>query len=104
MIDRASYAAYYSTLNDYIVETSLRKYASTAIDAFGIVNRKHSFALLPRKSFGIFRQLTSFYYMHVISSAFDINISRANQAARSTLDSKTELAELMHIFAPKLNS
>ena len=46
---------------------------------------------------------TRIFLIHVISFAFDINFSTANRA-RFTPDSKTELAELMQVFGPKLNS
>jgi len=49
------------------------------------------------------RSATRIFLLHVISSAFDINISRDNQAAGFIPDSKIKLAELMQIFAPKLN-
>ncbi|XP_018307736.1 uncharacterized protein [Mycetomoellerius zeteki] len=41
------------------------------------------------------RSATRIFQLHVISSAFGINISRANQAPQSTLDSKIELVELI---------
>jgi len=49
------------------------------------------------------RLATRIFLLHVISSAFGINIFRV-RAVRSTSDSKIELAELMQIFALKLNS
>jgi len=43
------------------------------------------------------------FLLYVISSMLDINISRANRAARSIPDSKNENAKLMQISALKLN-
>ena len=55
------------------------------VDVFGITNRMRPFDLLLEN-----RSASHIFLLHVISSTFGINISRA---ARSTLDSKIELAD-----------